>query len=374
MKAMKLLYIYDLKFEKYKGKLYSKNFTSQTWKKYIEIASSVTAYIKIIDKNELPTIQEAELENIHFIDWQSKTLFEKAQAIQSMNSFDFTLIRLPSKLGLFFGCYAILSKKPYAVEVVGNFYEALNMHGSFRNKLLAWPLHIIMKKIVNSASAAVYVSSNYLQEVYPNRQKSFIVPNAIIQQRPYKFSKKKSIQIGMIGSLDVNYKGHRTLFEALEKLDLLGIKMKVSLLGEGTLTFNKLFDFIEVEHLGILSGEALNNWFEQQSIYVQPSLTEAGGRSVLEAMSYGIPTIGSNVGGIPEHLSKEALFEKGDANGLYERLKYFLENDKLMMEQSIRNYQYAQQFTIENNQKKRNEVMNFIKRKYVEEVNHETIS
>lgn len=61
----------------------------------------------------------------------------------------------------------------------------------------------------------------------------------------------------------------------------------------------------------------------QASIYVQPSLEEALGLALQEAMWHGLPCIGSNVGGIPElitHGQDGLLVPPGDADALADAL------------------------------------------------------
>ena len=63
-------------------------------------------------------------------------------------------------------------------------------------------------------------------------------------------------------------------------------------------------------------------------IYVQPSRTEALGLAVCEAMSYGLPCVGSNAGGLPEVCN--VLFETGNSRELAEKL------DTLMADPALR--------------------------------------
>lgn len=68
----------------------------------------------------------------------------------------------------------------------------------------------------------------------------------------------------------------------------------------------------------------VNALCEASDVLVMPSRwPEAFGRSLIEAMSCGIPTIGSRVGGIPEIMTGEFdqyLFQEGSAAGLAEKL------------------------------------------------------
>lgn len=59
------------------------------------------------------------------------------------------------------------------------------------------------------------------------------------------------------------------------------------------------------EILGPLSEKELNSLFEKCHILISPSSYESFGLSNLEAMSYGLVVIASNVGGVGEHISND---------------------------------------------------------------------
>ena len=63
------------------------------------------------------------------------------------------------------------------------------------------------------------------------------------------------------------------------------------------------------EFAGWQSQDSLLSYYQQASVFVMPSLTEALGVTFLEAMAAGVPVIGTNVGGIPEII-------QGGINGL----------------------------------------------------------
>src|SRR5262249_29849685 len=73
-------------------------------------------------------------------------------------------------------------------------------------------------------------------------------------------------------------------------------------------------------------GEKSNDWVksflishQSNHIYVQPSIQEAFGQAILEAMAAGIPLIASRIGGVPELVVEDEsglLFEMGSAESL----------------------------------------------------------
>jgi glycosyltransferase involved in cell wall biosynthesis len=64
-------------------------------------------------------------------------------------------------------------------------------------------------------------------------------------------------------------------------------------------------------------------FFDSIDILAAPSLSEGFSNTILEAMSYGIPVVGSEVGGIPEQVFDNEtglLFECGNVEKLYNAL------------------------------------------------------
>lgn len=73
--------------------------------------------------------------------------------------------------------------------------------------------------------------------------------------------------------------------------------------------------------------------------------------SILESMSYGIPNLTSNVGGIPQVVrdgENGMMVDPGNINEMFEKIVFFLENDKLRKSYSENAYQMIQEhFSIE---------------------------
>ncbi|MCW5963918.1 MAG: glycosyltransferase [Bryobacterales bacterium] len=96
------------------------------------------------------------------------------------------------------------------------------------------------------------------------------------------------------------------------------------------------------------NSEALK-LISEAAILVLPSRCEGMGRVLIEAMSAGIPVIGSRIGGIP-HLIRDGengfLFPSGDADALEDRLRKLLADPDLRSRMGARGRELAkQQFT-----------------------------
>ena len=98
----------------------------------------------------------------------------------------------------------------------------------------------------------------------------------------------------------------------------------------------------QVEFLGQLPHEQVFSWLEQIDIYIQPSLTEGLPRSVIEAMSMGVPVYGSNVGGMSELISEKALFPPKRSKNIFKILSD-MTKDKLA-KFSVENFNNAKEY------------------------------
>jgi glycosyltransferase involved in cell wall biosynthesis len=71
----------------------------------------------------------------------------------------------------------------------------------------------------------------------------------------------------------------------------------------------------------------------QSDVLIQPSYFEGFGISIAEGMSYGLPIIATSVGGIPELVENNLngfLMPPGDKLQIFEAIKSFIENPKLI--------------------------------------------
>ncbi|WP_063652771.1 glycosyltransferase family 4 protein [Aliivibrio fischeri] len=116
-------------------------------------------------------------------------------------------------------------------------------------------------------------------------------------------------------------KGVPTLAEAHQ---LMTEKAGLKIVGDGP-EFNQLKEnYPTAELLGFKSGEELLTLIKEAKAVIVPSeCYENCSMSVIEAMSYGKPVIGSKIGGIPEQIRDGIdgyLFEAGNAQALADKL------------------------------------------------------
>jgi glycosyltransferase involved in cell wall biosynthesis len=67
-------------------------------------------------------------------------------------------------------------------------------------------------------------------------------------------------------------------------------------------------------------------WYPKFDVFALPSLSEGFPLSILEALSFEVPCVATEVGGVPEILAEKFLVQKWDPVGLAERINWLLEN------------------------------------------------
>lgn len=96
-------------------------------------------------------------------------------------------------------------------------------------------------------------------------------------------------------------KGGPVAIEIIKELNHKGIKAKLVVVGS-----NPIIDEDYVEVIGFLDKQdsdqlsKLKELYQKSTFFILPTKAECVGMSFIEAASYGLPAIGSNVGGVPE--------------------------------------------------------------------------
>lgn len=107
--------------------------------------------------------------------------------------------------------------------------------------------------------------------------------------------------IGHVGAYDHSHKGQLTIIEAARVAEQAHPEWHFLLCGEGKdeVRFREAIgDLANVELVGWVDN--VGDWLASFDLFVYPSLHEALGSTLLDAMGLGLPIVASNVGGIPE--------------------------------------------------------------------------
>lgn len=370
---MKVLFSHDHIFFKCNGIYYSNGGLSYTvLKRYTDVFEKITVISRQLlceDSDQIKGLTLASGKGVNFIpvpDFKSIkkiSLYGKAIEIieNEVKNSDIIIARVPSSISYLVIKAAIKYNKPYLVEVVGCAWDANKNHGSIVGKFLAPYSYIKMKNIVKKAPYVIYITKEFLQKRYPNDNITTICPNVKIEkvsidvlenrlEKIRNLNVEQTIKLGLIGSLDVNYKGHDTVILAIKKLKKMGFDIKVEFVGKGDKTrWVNLARLSGVEDNIIFkgslpSGSAIYSWIDSLDVMVQPSSAEAQGRSIIEGMSRGCPMIATRVGGIVELINQDLLVKAGDYVDLAEKIKKLIQNLLEMEKSSIENFNEAKQY------------------------------
>lgn len=192
---------------------------------------------------------------------------------------------------------------------------------------------IIKKRMGNPDQ--VISPSEFLKEFYQKRgffkSSEFIVLSSQIVIGKKDNSEPRipnqKLRFLFVGSL-VEHKGIRVLIKTWERLGNgewgMGNEM-LYIVGNGDLgaevaewAKNKK----NVQVLGRLEGEQLENVYKQSDVLIMPSIClENRPTVILEAQKYGLQIIASDTGGVKELVSEESLLEPGNVEELVKKIK-----------------------------------------------------
>lgn len=141
------------------------------------------------------------------------------------------------------------------------------------------------------------------QVVYASTDTNHYVPPRNFLSKWKALSLQQTIRLTFLGRLEKK-NGLENLIMALKPLSIRYSSIRAQIIGDGSLksVLTDLIQQLGLEHVISLPGRQHNTveilW--ETDIYLQPSYMEGCGRAVLEAMSCGVPVIGSGDGGIRE--------------------------------------------------------------------------
>jgi L-malate glycosyltransferase len=215
------------------------------------------------------------------------------------------------------GKYLFLLKKTFDIPLV------ITEHDPFP---LNFPKAVYKKWANNLADQIICVSKanqNLLTELYPNlKNKIAVVHNgvesssiinaaqkAMIRTQVFQLSPNSKTKIIFSAGTLHERKGYQVLISALAELEKSLEDFKLVIAGEGPEHQNllELSKNLRIEKKILLLGQRddIAQLMQSADIFVLPSLKEAFGLVILEAMQAGLPIVASKIGGIPEILGED---------------------------------------------------------------------
>lgn len=373
---MHILFVHSHKFVKSKDAYYTKGqLPYELFKnRYLKNFEKVTVCARVVDNVSIKNLNRSDGKNVVIkklpdlsVIKKRKTKIKSTKNIlrKEIEKADILVARMPSINAHLAIKIALKNNKPFVVEVVGDVFESLWNHGSLIGKLIAPFKDLQYKKSIKKSKYTIYVTEKKLQQRYPSKKNAYTInasnveleatPYSVLNERIKREKNKKSniLKIGLIGSFASKYKGIQNGIDLISLLNKQNISAELHILGDGDNRWlieraEKLEVSNNIYFHGLLpTGPLVLEWLDKLDLYIQPSLTEGLPRALIEAMSRGLPAVGSKVGGIPELLEKDYLSIPGNSEDLFNKVLNLTQNDKLMIEQSEMNFKKAKEYSSE---------------------------
>lgn len=265
------------------------------------------------------------------------------------------IVRVPSSSGTIAADYCHKTGKPFLAEAIGCPWDSLWNH-SLKGKVMAPFSWENFRRVMRNAPYSVYVTNEFLQRRYPTKGITAAISD--VELRPMEQSVLDArlahirnhtgkIKIATSGGL-VAYKGQQFVIEALAKLKAQGnTNFEYHLAGSGDdETLRKLAKELGVEDQVIFEGrlahEQMFTFLDEMDLYIQPSMTEGMPRSLIEAMSRGLPAFGTQTGGIPELLGPDCTFPRKDSDAIAKMISCL--SPEVMEQKARNNFESAKGF------------------------------
>ncbi|EHA1082879.1 glycosyltransferase [Photobacterium damselae] len=352
--------------------------TDEMLARYFDVVEKLIVVIRVYKLNKTYTdagLNKVEMKNCEVVEVPNFNSFKgyffdriKYRNLLSghVNRANLIFSRIPSVTSDIVIKLAIRQKKNYLVEVGGCSWDSF-WNYSYVGKLIAPIMYINQRYSVKHATYATYVTDQWLQNRYPTNGKKISASNVylpehtqeVIEKRVSKIGRtneKSKLIIGTAAAVDVKYKGQEIIIKTIAIMINEGYDLYYELIGVGD--FKYLYSIAKkygvedrVTHKGLLAKKDVYKWLDDIDIYAQPSKQEGLPRALIEAMSRGLPCIGSNVAGIPELLSEKVVFKKGSVSGVYKALSWLINTG--LTNQSKLNYHNSKKFNSEVLKKRR---------------------
>lgn len=247
-----------------------------------------------------------------------------------------------------------------------NIKQILTLHCEYKRDSLFW--NMLTRLCYRSLDCVTCVSDGVRKGLVKNIGDSshYIVHYLGVSKREIKnYQLRNELQIGfdelVISSIgfDIEVKGFDVLAKAVSELRTIhGIpKFKVVIIGLGkqeNRRYQEILHQYGVEDCILSVGirNDIDDFLYFTDIYTQPSRTEAISLSIMEALLYGIPVVGANVGGIPEVCISDyngVLFEKGNPQELAIALHKLLLDEKLRVRYGKQSLELAKKYDKKSN-------------------------
>lgn len=222
--------------------------------------------------------------------------------------------------------------------------------------------------LVNSVNIMIFVSLKQKESIEPFAkldQKGVVLYNGFRGLAQYDINDRQNMKEKVPTIISVGFleerKGYSYSIEALSLLAKAGYNFKYVIVGDGKekekyINMAKKCEIADnIVFKGRLSHDQVLREMLESDIFLLPSWNEAFGIVYLEAMSCGVPVVGTLSEGIEDIVINNQngfLVKKQDSCNIYTVLKYLIDNPEERIKVGLRGKITAMNYTWENNAKK----------------------
>ena len=265
------------------------------------------------------------------------------------------IVNYPSSTGLFLILFAYLFKLPYVVEVASDSDTYREKRFGLLVQILS---NLIGKLCVPKAVGALYVAQ-FLRDKW-SCDNGLVLSNVHIDEigkvKSYKVEKNK-YKITTVGAISYR-KGIDIIIDELASLNLTheielnivgpivdkGLKQRID---------NISMPNVDIVCHGILKKDEVLALLDNSDLYLQASRSEGLPRSVIEAMSRGVPVVCSNLPGLKGIVDDQFQFKLNHRGDLSNILVNLLSKPAILERMSLQSLAISDGFRIEISRMKR---------------------
>jgi len=288
---------------------FDKVFIAPVGNNYKPIPTSHNSVISRKEFIELPFFDSIKYFGLKYYLNRSFRLEVDKKFIDLINDSDIVWARNPSLASIIFSELALKHNKKLISHICADIESTWNtikykgvkkILAFFMSKFILYKL----KNITKHQNTYTLCTGSKLYNQFSSFNKNInIFTDSIINENTFKTKKKIDSTFLYVGRLSVE-KGILDLIEACKILEKKDINFSLDIIGFGSLEV-KIKSLIQeyklsnnINFIGSLPYEEVQNYYEKNSIFILPSYREGFPRVILEAWAHGMPVITTNVGGI----------------------------------------------------------------------------
>lgn len=258
----------------------------------------------------------------------------------------------------------LIKKNVYKIGV----WHGIGLRTEFHRKKLTQLAFDNLDKLI--------VVSNFqkleIEDVFSGKysEKITVVRSGVNDENEHFFyMPNKILNILIVARLE-RLKGHLDLIEAFSELITKYNNLRLTVVGEGD-EMNTIQEKIKNKKLSnnveLIGFSNPSEHYKKADIFVLPSYSEAFPLVVLEAMSYSLPIVATNVGGIPEAIENGVhgyTIAPGDVKELRAKLEILINSKEKRVQMGLNaRKRYTSEFTID---KMREKIYSVIEERKIE--------